>query len=165
MPSSHVPTQISHMLVILSSSGQRDMLSMGQLRKTATCRFWPCRTGQICTKMQLKCIQTLSDVQDETAYSHSNQILYRQCIHSLHQKAARQQQKRVYLTGPRGCGKSIALTSLVDWARSQGWLVCPAQNRKMPAPNAGVNQKLEAGSRQQSSFANFTMQHCHDQHN
>ncbi len=62
-------------------------------------------------------------MQDEAAHSRSNSILYRHCIHSLHQKAAEQRQKRVHLMGPRGCGKSIALASLVDWARSQGWLV------------------------------------------
>ena len=69
-------------------------------------------------------------MQDEMAYSGSSQILYRQCIHSLHQKAAKRQkrQRRVYLTGPRGCGKTIALTSLVDWARSQGWLVSHTQH-------------------------------------
>lgn len=78
-------------------------------------------------------------VQDETAYSHSNEILYRGCIHSLHQKAARQQQKRVYLTGPRGCGKSIALVSLVDWARSQGWLVSPTHVQTITSINPGTD--------------------------
>ncbi|KAL3151146.1 hypothetical protein ABBQ38_013010 [Trebouxia sp. C0009 RCD-2024] len=83
-------------------------------------------------------------LQDEAAYAKSNLILYRDCIHSLHKKAAEQRHKRVHLTGPRGCGKSIALVSLVDWARSHGWLVLYVPSAQQLI-DGGTFQKGEGG--------------------
>lgn len=66
-------------------------------------------------------------VQDELKYTGTDRILHRSCIHSLHQKAAAEERHHLYLDGPAGCGKSIAVASLVNWARTQGWLVCTPQ--------------------------------------
>ena len=62
-------------------------------------------------------------MQDEATYTGTSLIQYRESIRLLHLKAESRSQTHVYLDGPAGCGKSIALVSLVDWARSQGWLV------------------------------------------
>lgn len=60
---------------------------------------------------------------DETSYTRTSLIQYRESMRLLHLKAESRSQTHIYLDGPAGCGKSIALVSLVDWARSQGWLV------------------------------------------
>lgn len=60
---------------------------------------------------------------EEASYTGTSLIQYRESIRLLHLKAESRSQTHVYLDGPTGCGKSIALVSLVDWARSQGWLV------------------------------------------
>ena len=57
------------------------------------------------------------------AHTKTSLIQYRDSIRRLHLKAESRSHQHLYLEGPRGCGKSIALASLVDWARSQGWLV------------------------------------------
>ncbi len=62
-------------------------------------------------------------VQEEASYTGTSLIQYRESMRLLHLKAESRSQTHVYLDGPAGCGKSIALVSLVDWARSQGWLV------------------------------------------
>ena len=62
-------------------------------------------------------------MQEEASYTGTSLIQYRESIRLLHLKAESRSQTHVYLDGPTGCGKSIALVSLVDWARSQGWLV------------------------------------------
>ncbi len=62
-------------------------------------------------------------MQDEASYTGTSLIQYRESMRLLHLKAESRSQTHVYLDGPAGCGKSIALVSLVDWARSQGWLV------------------------------------------
>ena len=62
-------------------------------------------------------------MQEEASYTGTSVIQYRESIRLLHLKAESRSQTHVYLDGPAGCGKSIALVSLVDWARSQGWLV------------------------------------------
>ena len=119
---------------------------------------WHFVCGPTCIKAHVSLTQALAGLQDETAYSQSNQILYRQCIYSLHQKAARQRQKRVYLTGPRGCGKSIALASLVDWARSQGWLVSPnhVQEHQIRHKTLESIKKYSVYTKYESSFAKLT---------
>ncbi|DBA84532.1 hypothetical protein WJX77_012040 [Trebouxia sp. C0004] len=62
-------------------------------------------------------------LQEEASYTGTSLIQYRESIRLLHLKAESRSQTHIYLDGPAGCGKSIALVSLVDWARSQGWLV------------------------------------------
>lgn len=48
-------------------------------------------------------------------------ILYRPIMAALNGAVAAGQQPRLLLTGPAGCGKSLALLGLVEWARQQGW--------------------------------------------
>ena len=42
-------------------------------------------------------------------------------MHELRQALGSGAARRVLLQGPAGAGKSIALVSLVEWARAQGW--------------------------------------------
>ncbi len=39
---------------------------------------------------------------------------------------ALRRQRRLYIGGPAGSGKTVTLAALVDWARLQNWLVRPA---------------------------------------
>jgi hypothetical protein len=51
-------------------------------------------------------------------------LLHRDCIAELLAKAAepRRRGRHIYLDGWTGSGKSVALFSLVNWARRNGWL-------------------------------------------
>ncbi|GIL42680.1 hypothetical protein Vafri_615 [Volvox africanus] len=67
-------------------------------------------------------------LQEETAATGRNTVMYRPVMHTLFSAVGANSQtntnhQRLLLTGPAGAGKSIALVSLVEWARQQGWLV------------------------------------------
>lgn len=49
--------------------------------------------------------------------------MYRRCIHDLIGALSSGQHKHIYVDGPTGCGKSVALAAAAEWARSAGWLV------------------------------------------
>lgn len=60
-------------------------------------------------------------LQDEVAFSGSNRIMYRRCMHELFKQLA-QPGSRLLLDGPTGSGKSVALAAAVERARAQGTL-------------------------------------------
>eukprot|EP00198_Chlamydomonas_reinhardtii_P014099 XP_001703436.1 hypothetical protein CHLREDRAFT_143849 [Chlamydomonas reinhardtii] len=62
-------------------------------------------------------------LQQEMEATGRASILYRPIMAALNGAVAAGQQPRLLLTGPAGCGKSLALLGLVEWARQQGWLV------------------------------------------
>ncbi len=70
-----------------------------------------------------KLMESYCLLQEETSHTGTSLVQYRDCMRRLHLKAESRSHKQLYLDGPAGCGKSIAMASLVDWARSQGWLV------------------------------------------
>jgi MoxR-like ATPase len=59
-------------------------------------------------------------LQDEVAATRVNAIMYRKSIHTLKELLS-QHQSRLLLKGPVGTGKSLAVASLVEWARASGW--------------------------------------------
>ncbi|GLI69159.1 hypothetical protein VaNZ11_013727 [Volvox africanus] len=67
-------------------------------------------------------------LQEEMAATGRNAVMYRPVMHTLFSAVGANSQantnhQRLMLTGPAGAGKSIALLSLVEWARQQGWIV------------------------------------------
>ncbi len=61
-------------------------------------------------------------LQQEEASTGVCAVMYRRSMHDLRRHMQRDKQPvQLLLRGPTGSGKSIALVSLVDWARSQGW--------------------------------------------
>eukprot|EP00884_Botryococcus_braunii_P003732 jgi/Botrbrau1/1335/Bobra.0063s0047.2 len=62
-------------------------------------------------------------LQEEVEYTEDNVLLYRHCMFELEQMFTPDGCKQAYLLGPRGCGKSIALATLVHNARTAGWVV------------------------------------------
>lgn len=55
------------------------------------------------------------------AVSHRVLRVRRHSMHELKEALRAGAGERLLLTGPAGSGKSVALVSLVEWARAQGW--------------------------------------------
>ena len=63
-------------------------------------------------------------LQDEVAASRAEAIMHRssmQALRGLLLQPSSSSPTRMLLKGPRGSGKSVALASLVEWARATGW--------------------------------------------
>lgn len=60
-------------------------------------------------------------LQAEFKSSGSSHLMYRRCMHEISEAVASGDVPHILLRGPAGCGKSIALVALVEWARAQGW--------------------------------------------
>jgi small subunit ribosomal protein S29 len=62
--------------------------------------------------------------QDEFDVTESEMLMYRRCMHQMVSHVAQSAGSglRLWIDGPVGSGKSIALASLVGWARASGWL-------------------------------------------
>lgn len=60
-------------------------------------------------------------LQQELEATGSYSVMYRPAMHALFEAVLSREHPRILLTGPAGSGKSIALVSLVEWARQQGW--------------------------------------------
>lgn len=65
-------------------------------------------------------------VQDEFAAARSEEIMFRECIDTLILEVASKESKKLFLIGPTGSGKSIALAAVVTKMRELGWLVNPS---------------------------------------
>ncbi|KAI3428497.1 hypothetical protein D9Q98_007321 [Chlorella vulgaris] len=61
-------------------------------------------------------------VQAEWEFSGQRSLMARECMHKLARRVQDNPRRHLYLDGWTGSGKSVALYSLVAWARAQGWL-------------------------------------------
>lgn len=106
----------------------------------------PLSLGSHALWAQRTAARSCTSLQDETSATRSNAIMNRECLHTLRECLIHERLnlvppdpsfpspsqsttsspanglKRVLLKGPMGSGKSIALASLVETARSMGWI-------------------------------------------
>lgn len=61
-------------------------------------------------------------VQAEWEFSGRRSLMARECMQQLAAVVQERTRRQLYLDGWAGSGKSVALYSLVAWARAQGWL-------------------------------------------
>lgn len=62
-------------------------------------------------------------LQAEFNLTRSSSLMWRRATHELQAALSSGVVPRVYLQGPAGSGKSIAVAQMVEWARSSGWCV------------------------------------------
>lgn len=60
-------------------------------------------------------------LQAELALTHSSSLMWRRSTQALVDTLSSGGARALHLQGPAGCGKSVALVQLVEWARSSGW--------------------------------------------